>query len=145
MDCSRERRSRIFQFLYRVYRSNWRAVQGISYNLLFGITSNTLVCLESLPIPEAPEFHHEGFVPVSSRLMTTAPATLTSTRIPSSGPGLPQAVERSRQSGCSPQRGQGGAGERKVLSIEISGKVCSDTADERCTAEKRNDLLGRSR
>ena len=27
------------------------------------------------------------------------------------------------------------------FSIEFSGKLCSDTADERCTAEKRNDLL----
>ena len=30
----------------------------------------------------------------------------------------------------------------KSYSIEISGKLCSDIADERCTAEKRNDLLG---
>ena len=29
-----------------------------------------------------------------------------------------------------------------MYSIEFSGKLCSDTADERCTAEKRNDLLG---
>ena len=27
-------------------------------------------------------------------------------------------------------------------SIEFSGKLCFDTDDERCTAEKRNDLLG---
>ena len=31
----------------------------------------------------------------------------------------------------------------KCYSIEFSGKFCSNTADQRCTAEKRNDLLGR--
>ena len=30
----------------------------------------------------------------------------------------------------------------KRYSIELGGKICSDTAEERCTAEKRNDLLG---
>ena len=30
----------------------------------------------------------------------------------------------------------------KCCSIEFSGRLCSDTAGERCTAEKRNDLLG---
>ena len=30
----------------------------------------------------------------------------------------------------------------KCYSIEFSGKNCTDTADERCTAEKRNDPLG---
>ena len=33
-------------------------------------------------------------------------------------------------------------GNVKCYSIEFSGKLCSDTADERCTTEKRNDLLG---
>ena len=30
----------------------------------------------------------------------------------------------------------------KCYSTEFRGKLCSDTAEERCTAEKRNDLLG---
>ena len=30
----------------------------------------------------------------------------------------------------------------KCYSIEFGRKLCSDTADERCTVEKRNDLLG---
>ena len=40
-----------------------------------------------------------------------------------SGPGLPQAVEGSRQSGCSQQRGQGGAEGRKVLLDRIQRKT----------------------
>ena len=30
----------------------------------------------------------------------------------------------------------------KCYSIEFSGRHCSDTAQERCATEKRNDLLG---
>ena len=37
--------------------------------------------------------------------------------------GLPQAAEGSRQSGCSPQRGQGGVGERKVLLVRVQRKT----------------------
>ena len=33
-------------------------------------------------------------------------------------------------------------GNVKCYSIEFRGNLCSDTADEGCTAEKRNDLLG---
>ena len=49
-------------------------------------------------------------------------------------------MKGSRQTGCLAHQGQEGAGDRNLLLDRIQRNLCSDTANERFTAEQRNDL-----